>query len=167
MPKHSVCLRLCVLCLLVWLSIGSVSPSAWAAIDPYVTRYLHVTAPIPLTMDEKGQTRLFSAEDLSTGKQLFEQNCLNCHVGGATLPDPTVSLSLTDLHGAIPPRDTIDGLVTYLRKPMLYDGSEETFWCRQVPETWLTQAQIENLAGFVLKAAQAAPGWGAKTFTDQ
>ncbi|MEZ2238774.1 photosystem II cytochrome PsbV2 [Microcoleus sp.] len=131
-----------------------------AAADSYVTRYLKVSEPVPLELDAEGHTRLFSAEDLSAGKRLFEQNCLNCHVGGATLPDPTISLSLTDLQGATPPRKDINSLVAYLRQPMTYDGSEETFWCRQVPESWMSQTQIEDLAAFVLRAAQKAPGWG-------
>ena len=131
-----------------------------AAADSYVTRYLKVSEPVPLELDAQGQTRLFSAEDLSAGKRLFEQNCLNCHVGGATLPDPTISLSLTALQGATPPRTTINSLVSYLRQPMTYDGSEDTFWCRQVPESWMSQDEIESLAAFVLTAAQKAPGWG-------
>ena len=156
--------RFCLIFCLVGLSWGCLSASALAATDSYISRYLRVTEPIPLTLNDQGETRLFSAENLSVGKQLFERNCLNCHVGGATLPDPTVSLSLTDLQGATPRRDTIAGLVTYLRQPMTYDGSEETIWCRQVSERWLAQEQIENLAGFVLRAAQVAPGWGTETF---
>ena len=80
-------------------------------------------------------------------------------MGGATLPDPQVSLSLTKLKGANPPRDNINSLVAYLRQPMLYDGSEETYWCRQVPESWMPQEVVESLAAFVLTAAQNAPGW--------
>ncbi|MBE9095174.1 photosystem II cytochrome PsbV2 [Tychonema sp. LEGE 07203] len=137
---------------------------ALAAGDAYVTRYLKVTEPVPLELDAQGNTRLFSAEDLSSGKRLFEQSCLNCHVGGTTLPDPTVSLSLTALEGATPPRNNINSLVAYLREPMTYDGSEETFWCRQVPESWMQQDEIENLAAFVLRAAQKAPGWGVENF---
>lgn len=147
---------------LVCLLLAIDSP-AYAA-DAYVTRYLRVTEPVALALDDQGQTRLFTAEELSAGKQLFERNCLNCHVGGATLPDPTVSLSLADLQSAKPRRDTVNSLVTYLRQPMTYDGTEETFWCRQVPESWLSQAQVEHLAGFVLRAAQAAPGWGEERF---
>ncbi len=135
-----------------------------AAADSYVTRYLKVTEPVAMELDGEGHTRLFSAEDFSAGKQLFEQNCLNCHVGGATLPDPTVSLSLTALKGATPPRDNINSLVAYLREPMTYDGSEETFWCRQVPESWMRQGEIENLAAFALRAAKIAPGWGVDNF---
>lgn len=157
-----------LLCLLV-LFLGSLAIAlpANAATDAYVTRYLRVTEPVPLVLDEQGKTKLFTADALAAGKQLFEQHCLNCHVGGATLPDPTVSLSLKDLEGATPRRDTINSLVTYLRQPMTYNGAEETFWCRQVPETWLPQAEIEHLAGFVLRAAETAPGWGGKLFPDK
>lgn len=147
--------------ILIILPLVLLAPQpALAASDAYVTRYLKVTEPVALELDAQGNTRLFSAEDLSSGKRLFEQSCLNCHVGGTTLPDPTVSLSLTALEGATPPRTSINSLVAYLREPMTYDGSEETFWCRQVPESWMQQDEIENLAAFVLRAAQKAPGWG-------
>lgn len=149
-----------VACLGMWM--GSVP--ALAAVDPYIARYLRVTEPISLELDGRGETKQFSAQDLYIGKQLFEQHCMNCHVGGATLPDPTVSLSLNTLAGATPPRDTINGLVAFLRQPMTYDGSEETVWCRQVPESWMPQEQVEKLAAFVLRAAQKAPGWGKDTF---
>jgi photosystem II cytochrome c550 len=135
-----------------------------AAGDSYVNRYLQAKEPVALELDAEGHTRLFSAQDLSVGKVLFEKNCLNCHVGGATLPDPMISLSLEDLQGATPPRSNINGLVSYLREPMTYDGSEETFWCRQVPESWMPQAEVENLAAFVIRAAQKAPGWGVDNF---
>jgi photosystem II cytochrome c550 len=144
-------------------SILMVSP-ANAAVDTYVRRYLQATEPVSLNVDGKGLTAQFSAEDLSSGKQLFETHCLNCHVGGATLPDPTVSLSLKTLAGATPPRDTINGLVEFLREPMTYDGSDASFWCRQVPESWMPKAEIEQLAAFVLRAAQKAPGWGTSQF---
>jgi photosystem II cytochrome c550 len=156
--------RLVLLVMGIWALLLPPSLPAEAAVDSYITRYLKVREPIALELDGQGQTRLFSPEELSAGKQLFEQNCLNCHVGGTTLPDPSVSLSLSDLRGATPPRDAIVALVNYLRRPMTYDGSEETFWCRQVPESWLSQAQVESLAGFVLRAAQTAPGWGTETF---
>jgi photosystem II cytochrome c550 len=141
-----------------------VSSPAHAAIDSYVRRYLQAAEPVALDMDGQGQTKLFSPEDLTQGKELFEANCLNCHVGGATLPDPTVSLALDTLAGATPPRDNIDGLVAFLREPMTYDGSDPSFWCREVPESWMPQEQVEKLAAFVLRAAQKAPGWGTSEF---
>lgn len=151
--------------LAVWLGlILPASPVAAATIDPYVVRYLHVTKPITLELDGQGKTRPFSPQDLSSGKQLFADSCMNCHVGGATLPDPQVSLSLTKLKGANPARDNISNLVAYLRKPMTYDGSEETYGCRKVPESWMSQSEVESLAAFILTAAQTAPGWGSETF---
>ena len=150
--------------LIAVLGIFLVSSPAQAATDNYVRRYLDAKEPISLPLDGKGQTKLFSGEDLSFGKELFEAHCLNCHVGGATLPDPTVSLALDTLAGATPPRDNIDGIVNFLRAPMTYDGSDLSFWCRQVSESWMPQEQIEKLAAFVLRAAQKAPGWGTSNF---
>ncbi len=161
-PGVFVCFLLGILIILPLVLLAP--QPALAAADAYVTRYLKVTEPVALELDAQGNTRLFSAEDLSSGKRLFEQSCLNCHVGGATLPDPTISLSLTALEGATPPRTSVNSLVAYLREPMTYDGSEETFWCRQVPESWMQQDEIENLAAFVLRAAKIAPGWGVDNF---
>ncbi|MDZ8052542.1 MAG: photosystem II cytochrome PsbV2 [Aulosira sp. ZfuVER01] len=143
---------------------SSTLPAQAANIDPYIGRYLHIIEPIALDVDEQGNTRMFSPLELSVGKQLFETNCINCHVGGATLPDPQVSLSLTTLKGANPPRDRINALVTFMRQPMTYDGSQETYWCRQLTPNFLSQEQVESLAAFVLTAAQKAPGWGTENF---
>lgn len=148
----------------ICLSVLLVSLPAQAAVDAYIRQYLQVREPVTLDLNGQGESRQFSAEDLSAGKQLFEQHCLNCHVGGATLPDPTISLSLKALGAAMPPRDTISSLVKFLRQPMTYDGSEETVWCRQVPESWIPDEQMEKLAAFVIRAAQKAPGWGTDNF---
>lgn len=157
-------LRLTVILLTVCVSILVFSSPSWAAIDVYVRRYLDVQEPVPLPMDNQGQIRQFSAEDISAGKQFFEDNCKNCHVGGSTLPDPTAPLSLAVLQGATPSRDTIQGLVAFLRQPMTYDGTAETYSCRQVPKSWLTDREAENVAAFILRSAQKAPGWGNTTF---
>ena len=165
MLRRLFCVRLVTVLVVVFVvMLQSSTALADSSIDRYIVRFLHVTEPIALEVDGKGETRPFSPQDLSLGKQLFETNCLNCHVGGTTLPDPGVSLSLKKLKGANPPRDNVNGLVTYLRQPMTYDGSEETYWCRKVPESWMPQEQVESLAAFVLTAAQKAPGWGSETF---
>jgi photosystem II cytochrome c550 len=153
-----------VCCIAVfWVGLGVFALPAQAAIDPYVARYLDAVEPVELPIDAE-KTHAFSNLDLSEGKRLFEENCLNCHVGGATLPDPTASLAIEALQQATPPRDTISRLVEFIRQPMTYDGSEETFWCRQVPESWMSQSQVENLAAFILRASQKAPGWGKARF---
>lgn len=160
----TICLRFTVFLLAVGLSVIVFSSPSWAEVDVYVRRFLDVQEPIPLTMNDQGQTRLFSADDLSSGKRFFENNCKNCHVGGSTLPDPTVPLSLEALQRATPPRDNVLALVAFLRQPMTYDGSEETYSCRQVAESWLSEAEAENVAAFILRSAQKAPGWGNTTF---
>lgn len=154
------------ICLFIFGLSGllAVLPAQAGAIDPFVFRFLEAKEPVSLPVNSQGQTQSFSGVDLSEGKRLFEENCKNCHVGGTTLPNPTVPLSLDALAGAIPPRDTIDGLVAFLRQPMTYDNTEATYLCRQVPETWMPQAEIEKLAAFVLRSAQKAPGWGSTSF---
>ncbi|WP_071517607.1 photosystem II cytochrome PsbV2 [Geitlerinema sp. PCC 9228] len=141
-------------------------PAQAASIDAYVKQYLRATAPVEIPYNAQGETREFSPQALSDGKKLFEENCLNCHVGGSTLPNPRVSLSLEDLQGASPPRDNIDNLVVYMRQPMTYDGQYASDWCRKVPDTWMSRQQVENLAAFILRAAEKAPGWGVDTFGD-
>ena len=164
MPSRLFCIRrLLVIVAIVWALLLPSYP-AEAAIDPYVVRFLRVTEPIALELDGKGETRSVSPVELSQGKQLFTNNCIGCHVGGSTLADPLVSLSREKLKGANPPRDNINSLVAYMRKPMTYDGSEETYNCREVSESWMSRSELENLAAFILTAAQKAPGWGAETF---
>lgn len=164
MLRRLFCFRTLVITLVVCLGVILPSFPALAAVDSYVTQRMHVTEPIALELNEQGETRSYSPEAISSGKELFTSSCMNCHVGGATLPDPQVSLSLAKLKGATPSRDNINNLVAYFRQPMVYDGSEETFWCREVPESWMSQEQVEKLAAFILTAAQKAPGWGAESF---
>jgi photosystem II cytochrome c550 len=135
-----------------------------AAVDPYVRQYLQVSDPVPVLMNDRGETRLFSASDMIAGKKLFELHCASCHVGGSTLPNPEVSLSLEKLRHATPPRDTVEQLVKFMRQPMSYDSSEENLLCREVPESWLNEAEVENLSGFILRAAEKAKGWGTTNF---
>jgi len=144
-----------------WLFLGG-SASA-AAIDPYVVRYLKATQPVAIQQDASGQTKAYTPQDLSEGKQFFEQNCLLCHVGGETLPNPAISLSLADLQGATPPRNNIQGIVDFLREPTAYDGSGEEVFCRQVTEDWISQERLEPVAAFIIRAAEVAPAWGTKS----
>jgi photosystem II cytochrome c550 len=129
-----------------------------------VSRYLKVSQSVALPADAQGTTQTFTALDLGAGKQLFESNCINCHVGGATLPNPRVSLSLADLHGASPPRDNIQALVRFIRAPQNYTGTEDSYTCRALPPTSATDAEVAQLAAFILQAARVAPGWGTKDF---
>ena len=98
-----VCFLLGILSVLPLVLLAP-QPVVAAAADSYVTRYLKVSEPVALELDAQGNTRLFSVENFSAGKRLFEQNCLNCHVGGATLPDPTIALSQKQFNSQNYPR---------------------------------------------------------------
>ncbi len=161
----SICFRWLGVIVLLLISIVSMPNLAQAVeVDSYVLRYLKASEPITLPLNRDGESRSFTANDLSSGKRLFEENCKSCHVGGATLPNPLVSLALEDLKGATPPRDTISALVAFQREPLTYDGQDFGFGCREVSERWLTTGELENLAAFVLRAAEVAPGWGIERF---
>jgi photosystem II cytochrome c550 len=131
-------------------------------INRYIRFDLQASEPVSIVLDETGNTREFSPQSLERGKQLFDDSCLFCHLRGANVPFPTVSLSLEDLAGATPPRDNIAGFVAYMREPMTYDGSDYTSWCRQVPESWMSPEKIEDLAAFVIRAAQKDKAWGVR-----
>lgn len=144
--------------------VGVDKPAQAANVDPYVTRFLKVTEPIALPLNSQGEFKSFSGEDVTEGLRLFKGNCINCHVGGNTLPNPEVSLSLAALEAGTPRRDTIEGLVQFFRQPLTYDGREVSIVCRQVAESWLPQSNAENLAAFILRSAQVAPGWATETY---
>lgn len=148
----------------VWAVAISGAPVQAATLDPYVAQFLQATQPVAIAVDDQGGIRLFSPDQLTEGKHLFSENCKSCHLGGATLPNPLVSLSLEDLRGAVPRRDNVASLVAYQRLPMSYDGSEENFGCRQVMESWLSDEQLQDLAAFILRAAEKSPRWGSETF---
>ncbi|NEO49546.1 MAG: photosystem II cytochrome PsbV2 [Moorea sp. SIO4A3] len=158
-----VSIRYLLLVVLVFcLETCTVSSPAQVPVNQYVRRYLDVAEPVAIAVDGKGETKLFDGEDLSVGQNLFSENCQRCHVGGANLIDPTVSLSLERLTQATPPRDNLNGLIAFMRQPMTYDGTEESFSCREVEESWIPQEEIEKIAAFVIRAAQKGPGWGTE-----
>lgn len=156
--------RLLSLVLVLWGLFLMGQPVQAASVDPYVRRYLKASEPVPVVVNAKGDTELFSPEALTEGMQLFEETCINCHVGGATLANPAESLALDVLAGATPPRDNIASLIAFQRQPLIYDGSDTSFWCREVSESWLPDEMLTKVAAFILRAAETAPGWGAQDF---
>ena len=162
---HSLFIRSLLIILIASLgAIVSIQPAQADGVDPYLRRYLQVTEPVPVKVNEQGDTQLVSPKQLESGKNLFLENCMNCHVGGSNVPVPPITLSMENLKGANPPRDNLNALVAYLRHPTTYDGVGENFWCREIPETWLSTEQVENLSAFLLRSAEKAPGWGSDTF---
>ncbi len=135
------------------------SPADAASVDPIIRRYFGAE-PVEVQFDHQGTVHGFTLEELNEGKELFDSSCINCHAGGLNLPYPEVSLLLKDLQGATPPRDTISSLISYMRYPLSYDGSDTNYWCRQVSENWMPQPTAEKLAAYILRSAEVVPDWG-------
>ena len=63
-------------------------------------------------------------EQTKRGKRLFLNTCSICHTGGITKTNPNVGLDTESLSLASPARNTIEGLVDYLKNPTTFDGLE-------------------------------------------
>ena len=74
--------------------------------------------------DSKGTTVVLSPEQVKRGKRLFNATCGACHTGGITKTNPNVGLDPEALSLATPRRDSIEGLVDFLKNPTTYDGQE-------------------------------------------
>nr|YP_009545212.1 photosystem II cytochrome c550 [Synura uvella]AYO28366.1 photosystem II cytochrome c550 [Synura uvella] len=76
---------------------------------------------VPLT-STKNVT--LTPEQVKRGKRLFINTCSVCHTGGITKTNPNVGLDTEALSLATPARNTIEGLVDYLKNPTTFDGLE-------------------------------------------
>ena len=63
-------------------------------------------------------------EQAKRGKRLFLSTCSVCHTGGITKTNPNVGLDPEALSLATPQRNTIEGLVDYMKNPTTFDGLE-------------------------------------------
>jgi photosystem II cytochrome c550 len=63
-------------------------------------------------------------EQLKRGKRLFLNSCSICHTGGITKTNPNVGLDTEALSLATPSRNSIEGLVDYMKNPTTFDGLE-------------------------------------------
>ena len=79
------------------------------------------TRTLPLN---SSKTVTLSLEQVKKGKRLFINTCSICHTGGITKTNPNVGLDTEALSLAVPTRNTIEGLVDYLKNPTTFDGLE-------------------------------------------
>lgn len=77
-----------------------------------------------VVQDNTGKTTVLTPEQVKRGKRLFNATCGACHLGGITKTNPNVGLDPEALSLATPRRDSIDGLVDFLKNPTTYDGLE-------------------------------------------
>ncbi len=101
----------------LFFCIFSISVSTASAIDlDEATR--------TVVKDSSGKTVVLTPEQVKRGKRLFNATCGACHVGGVSKTNPNVGLDPEALSLATPRRDSIDGLVDFLKNPTSYDGLE-------------------------------------------
>ena len=70
------------------------------------------------------KTITFTPEQSKRGKRLFLSTCSVCHTGGITKTNPNVGLDTEALGLATPTRNTVEGLVDYMKNPTTFDGLE-------------------------------------------
>ena len=70
------------------------------------------------------KTTTLTPEQYKRGKRLFINTCSGCHTGGITKTNPNVGLDSEALSLANPVRNTIEGLVDYMKNPTTFDGLE-------------------------------------------
>jgi len=77
-----------------------------------------------VTLDNSGNSTILTIEQVKRGKRLFNASCGSCHTGGITKTNPNVGLDTDALSLATPNRNSISGLVDYLKNPTSYDGAD-------------------------------------------
>jgi len=99
----------------IFLALFSFTFNSWAVELDEAVR----TIPVNGT-----KTTIFTPEQVKRGKRLFNNSCSVCHTGGITKTNPNVGLDSEALSLANPPRNTIEGLVDYMKNPTTFDGLE-------------------------------------------
>ena len=75
-------------------------------------------------LDTKGNNVVLTTEQVKRGKRLFGASCGSCHTGGITKTNPNIGLDPEGLSLATPNRNSVAGLVDYLKNPTTFDGLE-------------------------------------------
>jgi photosystem II cytochrome c550 len=75
-----------------------------------------------VALDGSGKSTVLTAEQVKRGKRLFNASCGSCHTGGITKTNPNIGLDTEALSLATPNRNSIAGLVDYMKNPTTFDG---------------------------------------------
>ena len=92
------------------------------SVNAFAIELDEATRTVPL--DASGNGVILTPEQVKRGKLLFNASCGSCHTGGITKTNPNVGLDTEALNLATPNRNSIAGLVDYLKQPTTYDGLE-------------------------------------------
>jgi photosystem II cytochrome c550 len=73
-------------------------------------------------LEQDGEKIVLTPEQVKRGKRLFNYTCAQCHNGGITKTNPNIGLDPESLSLATPSRDSISGIIDYMKNPTSYDG---------------------------------------------
>ena len=103
------------------ISVLSIFSIFGLAVSSYAIELDEASRTVALNSKE---SVVLSTEQVKRGKRLFLNTCSICHTGGITKTNPNVGLDTEALSLATPARNTIEGLVDYLKNPTTFDGLE-------------------------------------------
>jgi len=115
------------------------------------------------------ETIVLTPEQIKRGKRLFNSTCSICHAGGITKTNPNVGLDPEALSLATPQRNTIEGLIDYVKNPTSFDGLESIAEIHPSIRSadifpkmrTLTEDDITAIAGHILSQPKiVAEKWG-------
>jgi photosystem II cytochrome c550 len=142
-----------------------------------VANFVFVTPSNAIELDDATRTVALSSsktttltpEQVKRGKRLFINTCSGCHTGGITKTNPNVGLDPEALSLATPQRNTIEGLVDYMKNPTTFDGLESIAEIHQSIKSAdifptmraLTEDDLFTIAGHILTQPKIlAEKWG-------
>jgi photosystem II cytochrome c550 len=128
------------------------------------------TRSIPL--NDTGETVVLSTQEVTNGQRIFNESCTKCHLQGKTKTNNNVSLGVSDLAKAEPPRNTVLALVDYLQHPTSYDGEDDYSELHPnvsrpdlFPELRnLTEDDVFDVASYLLIAPKLDERWGGTIY---
>ena len=136
------------------------------SIPSYAIELDEATRTVALSSNK---TVTLSLEQVKRGKRLFNNSCAICHNGGVTKTNPNVGLDAEALSLATPTRNTIEGLVDYLKNPTTFDGLESIAEIHPSIKSAdifprmrsLTEDDLYSIAGHILVSPRIlAEKWG-------
>ena len=124
---------------------------------------------LTVNADASGTEVTFSEQEIKTGRKIFNTSCGTSHAGGITKTNHNVGLDPQTLALATPARDSVEGLVDYLKDPTSYDGEysiadlHPSMRSRDLYPAMrdLTDEDLRLMAGYILVAPNVlGEEWG-------
>ncbi|BFM38413.1 photosystem II cytochrome c-550 [Synechocystis sp. LKSZ1] len=127
---------------------------------------------LTVPFDGAGKTATLNSQEFARGQKIFVDTCTQCHLQGKTKTNNNVSLGLSDLSKAEPPRDNLAAIVDYLKHPTSYDGEDDYTELHPnvtrpdiYPEMRnLTEDDLYDVAGYTLIAPKLDDRWGGTIY---